>query len=621
MQHNETVGSQGSRPKACDGWMLVPTVWVLTRSRRRAFAIGLLIMAINRILGFVLPIAMKIFFDDVVNKHQTGLLLPVVSTVILASLVQGASSLALTQLLSKSSHKMIAELRVKIQDHIGRLPLSFYDCNKTGVLISRIMNDADGIRHLVGTGLTNFIGAIMTAIIALVGLFSISAMMTLVAMSILMVFAVALTRAFKEIRQISRARPRINAEVTGRLSESLSGVRVVKGYHAEEREAKVFADGVFRLLENVCKLLTATSLSDFSAVVLTGLISAVIMFLGAHSILSHQMLLGTYVMYAMFLAMLINPVTQIVSLGPDLLEALTGLERVGEVLLERPEDDDPRRTVRMGRIEGRVAFEKVCFSYDSKKQVLDDITFQANPGTVTALIGSSGAGKSTIIGLIAAYYSPTCGRILIDGTDLSKVRLGSYRTQLGVVLQEMFLFDGTIRENVAFSRPGASDEEIFAACHIARVDEFAKTFQNGYDTIIGERGIKLSGGQRQRISIARAILANPRILILDEATSSLDTESESLIQQGLRYLLRGRTTFVIAHRLSTIRLADQILVVEGGRIIEVGTHESLSVAAGRYHDLYSKQCSAEPNLKLPKGATSAKHHSPALATTELDYFS
>jgi subfamily B ATP-binding cassette protein MsbA len=426
-------------------------------------------------------------------------------------------------------------------------------------------------------------------------------MMTALAFGILLVFGGFINRAFKTIRPIFRARPKINAEVTGRLTESLGGVRVVKGYHAEEREEKVFSTGVQRLLDNVLKTLTATSLMSLSGAGLMGLVSALIMEFGGHKVLSGSMTLGQFFAFNVFLGLLVAPVFQIVAIGTQITEAITGLERTREILNETQEDADPRRTVTLDRITGYVAMENVSFAYDTRKEVLHDVSFQSEPGTVTALVGPSGAGKSTIIGLIAAFYVPKSGRVLVDGVDLATVKLDSYRTQLGVVLQETFLFDGTIRENVAFARPEAREDEIMVACRIARVDEFAESFEKKYDTVVGERGVKLSGGQKQRVSIARAILADPRILILDEATSSLDSESEALIQEGLRYLMRGRTTFVIAHRLSTIRRAEQILVIEGGRIIERGTHESLYAAGGRYFDLYTKQHAVETNLFLAPG--------------------
>jgi len=410
-----------------------------------------------------------------------------------------------------------------------------------------------------------------------------------------------LKKAFVTIRPIFRERGKINAEVTGRLTETLGGIRVVKGYHAERREENVFAAGVQRLLSNVLRTLTATSLMSLSSTALMGIVGAVVMFLGARQIAAGTLTLGGFFTYTMFLGYLVAPIFQVVNIGTQITEALAGLERTHEVLSERPEDGDPARTIVLGEIRGSIAFDHVGFAYDADKPVLTDVSFAAEPGTVTALVGSSGSGKSTIIGLIAAFYTPLSGRILVDGVDLSRIRLDSYREALGVVLQESFLFDGTIRENVAFSRPEATEEEIQRACAIARVDEFAERFADRYDTIVGERGVKLSGGQRQRISIARAILADPRILILDEATSSLDSESEALIQEGLSFLMRGRTTFVIAHRLSTIRRAEQILVVESGEIVERGTHAELYAAGGRYHALYTRQHGQQANLFLAPG--------------------
>lgn len=606
MASDEASGAQPKPVKKKSSWELLPDVLALIKPRRGLLVLGFVLMAINRVAGLVLPGSMKYFFDDVVGKHQMRLLLPLIFAVTGATLVQGLTSFTLTQSLSKSAQRMIAELRRRVQAHIGRLPVTFYDANKTGALVSRIMSDVEGVRNLIGTGLVEFVGGLMTAVIALVILLRTSVLMTGVAFAVLLIFSGGLNWAFKTIRPIFRARPKITAEVTARLTETLGGVRVVKGYHAEAREEKVFAAGVQRLLDNVLKTLTATSLMSLSATTLMGLVSAAMMLLGARKIFAGTMTVGEFVSFMAFLAFLIAPAFQIVAIGTQLTEAITGLERTREILSEKPEDDDPSRTVVIDRVTGHLVFEHVDFGYDSSKRVLYDVSFESSPGTVTALVGPSGAGKSTTIGLIAAFYKPTGGRVLVDGNDLAQVRLDSYRTQLGVVLQETFLFDGTIRENVAFGRPDASEEQILAACRIARVDEFAETFEKKYDTLVGERGVKLSGGQKQRVSIARAILADPRILILDEATSSLDSESEALIQEGLRYLMRGRTTFVIAHRLSTIRRAEQILVVEGGRIIERGTHESLYAAGGRYFDLYTKQHGLEANLFLAPGEGEAE---------------
>jgi ABC-type multidrug transport system fused ATPase/permease subunit len=585
---------------------LFPEVWPYVRPQRWLLFIGLLLMVVNRAAGLVLPGSTKFVVDNILGKHQIQYLVPVVLVLLGAAAIQGITSYSLTQLLSKAAQRMIAELRKQVQAHIGRLPVSFHDSSKTGALVTRIMSDVEGLRNLIGTGLVEFVGSLITGLFALCVLLRISAIMTGIALSILIVFAVALNRAFGTIRPIYRARSRLNAEVTGRLTESLAGVRVVKGYRAEDREEKVFAGGVGRLLDNILKTLTATSLMSLASTMLLGIESALITYMGARRIIAGTMTLGTFFTYVAFLALLVAPIFQIVSIGTQLTEGMAGLERTSEILGESPEDADPKRTESLGTIRGEVVFDDVSFAYDPGKFVLHDVSFDSQPGTVTALVGPSGSGKSTIIGLIAAFYTPTGGRVLVDGIDLSQIRLEAYRTQLGIVLQETFLFDGTIRDNVSFSRPDASEADIMAACRIARVDEFAESFELKYDTIIGERGVKLSGGQRQRISIARAILADPRILILDEATSSLDSESEAMIQQGLSYLMRGRTTFVIAHRLSTIRRADQILVIEAGRIIERGNHQTLYALGGRYFDLYTKQHGLETNLFLAPGEGDSK---------------
>jgi len=589
-----------TRPKA-ELRKVLPILWELVRPRRAVLILGFFLMVINRVSGLVLPYSTKFLIDSVIVKKHYALLKPLVLLVLAATAIQGITSFSLTQVLSKAAQRLIAELRQKVQAHVGRLPVAFHDATKSGVLVSRIMSDVEGVRNLIGTGLVDLVGGILTAIIALVVLFHISALMTELAFAFLVCFAIALQRAFKTIRPIFRERGRINAEVTGRLAESLGGVRVVKGYHAEEREERVFSRGVHRLLDNVLRTLTATSIMSLSASLLMGIVGAVIMYTGARQIANGSLTIGGFFTYTLFLGFLIAPIMSIVQIGTQLTEAFAGLERSHEILSESREDQDPKRTQMLGEIRGYVDFDNVSFSYDGDRLVLNEISFHAEPGTVTALVGSSGSGKSTTIGLISAFHIPTRGKVLIDGVDLSTVRLDSYRTQLGVVLQESFLFDGTIRENVAFSRPDASDEQILRACRIARVDEFAESFPDKYETVVGERGVKLSGGQRQRISIARAILAEPRILILDEATSSLDSESEALIQQGLSYLMKGRTTFVIAHRLSTIRRADQILVIEQGRIVERGTHDELYTLRGRYYELYTKQHGLETNLFLAPG--------------------
>jgi subfamily B ATP-binding cassette protein MsbA len=580
---------------------LLPDILALIRPRRGVLALGFLLMIVNRGSSLVLPYSTRYLIDDVIGKKHIDLLLPLVLTVLAATAIQGGTSFALTQLLSKAAQRLIAQLRQDVQAHIGRLSVAYYDANKTGMLVSRIMSDVEGLRNLIGTGLVEFVGGVMTALIVLGILFYMNTLLTALALSFIVIFGVTLRKAFATIRPIFRQRAKINAEVTGRLTESLGGVRVIKGYHAENREAQVFAGGVQRLLQNVMKSLTAISLMSLSATVLLGVVGSLVMYVGTRQIFAKTITLGDYISFTALMAFMVAPMFQVVGIGTQISEALAGLERTREVMHERPEDDDPRRTASLPSIRGEVSFENVSFSYEPGKPVLHEVSFESRPGTVTALIGPSGSGKSTIIGLISAFYVPTEGVIRVDGADLSTVRLDSYRTQLGVVLQDTFLFDGTIRENVAFSRPDATEQQIMDACRIARVDEFAETFSDKYDTIVGERGVKLSGGQKQRVSIARAILAEPRILILDEATSSLDSESEALIQEGLSYLMRGRTTFVIAHRLSTIRRADQILVVEAGRIVERGTHGTLYATQGRYFELYTRQHGLEANLFLAPG--------------------
>jgi len=580
---------------------LWPDIQAMVRPRRGILALGLLLIIIKTLSSFVLPASTRYLIDNVIGKHQSSLLIPLTLAVVGATAIQGVTSFALTQLLSIAGQKLIAELRSKVQEHIGRLPVTYYDSNKTGQLVARIMSDVEGMRNLIGTGVIEFVGGLLTAVIALVLLLRVSPLMTGVSLAIVLLFGFVLSKAFKTVRPIFRERGKINAEVTGRLTESLGGVRVIKGYHAEDREARVFAGGVQRLLANVMRSLTAMSLMSLSATVLMGIVGALVMYLGTQQIYAFKMTMGQLIYFNAILIFLVAPIVGVVNIGTQMSEAFAGLERTREVLRERPEDEDPERTHEIGPIVGEVLFENVEFAYETGNTVLHGISFEARPGTVTAFVGPSGSGKSTTIGLISAFHKPVAGRILVDGVDLNCVKLASYRSQLGVVLQETFLFDGTIRENVRFSRPDATEAELLEACRIARVDEFAEALENGYDTIVGERGVKLSGGQRQRLSIARAILADPRILILDEATSSLDSESESMIQQGLAHLMRGRTTFVIAHRLSTIRRADQILVVEGGNIVERGTHPELYALHGRYWDMYTRQHELDENLFLAPG--------------------
>lgn len=576
-------------------------LWKLIRPRKWLMLFGLLLIAVNRGAGIVLPASTKVLIDDVVVSKHVSRLNQIVIAVVAATVIQGITTFCLTQMVSNTAQRLIADMRQKIQKHVGRLPLTYYDSTRTGTILSRIMWDIDGISNLVGTGLIDFLGGLLTALFAVIVLVRISPVMTAVVLAFVLLLTFILSKFFNSIRPMMFARKTIDAEVSGRLVESLGGVRVVKAYHAEEREHGVFSKGVQRILEKILRTLTAISVMNVASATLVGFVGAAIVYVGIRQIMAGTLTLGGYCTYTMFTAFLIAPIQQVVTIGVQITESLAGLERTREVLNEKPEDVDPQRTIVLPDIIGNIEFHNVSFAYDQGKKVLHNISFRSSPGTVTALIGSSGSGKSTMIGLLAAFYKPGSGRIFVDDVDMSCVRLDSYRTKLGIVLQDSFLFDGSIRENVAFSRPTATEEEILRVCRIARVDEFAERCKNGYDTIIGERGIKLSGGQRQRVSIARAILADPRILILDEATSSLDSESEAMIQEGLSFLMRGRTTFVIAHRLSTIRRADQILVLENGEIIERGTHQDLYVRGGRYFQLYTKQNSLEENLFLAPG--------------------
>ena len=582
---------------------LWPQVWALVVPRKGLLVAGIGLMAINRVAGLVLPYTAKPLLDNVLSPlHPRPDLLPkIIALVFSAMVVQALTSFSLTQLLSKAGQRLIAEMRRQVQKHVGLLSVAYYDENRTGTLVARIMSDVEGVRNLVGTGLVEFVGGMLTAVLAFIYLLHRSVVVTLTVFSVVGVFVFVLQYGFKVIRPIFRERSKINAEVTGRLTESLGGVRVIKGYHAESREHEVFSGGVERLLNNVMKSLTMTSVLSSASTTVLGLVSALVMWLGGHSVLQHTWTVGDYFSYNMFLAFMIAPVFQIVNIGTQLTEAFAGLDRTSEIMAELEENQVPGRNVLMPPIQGTVEFEDVEFAYEPDKPVLHGVSFVAKPGSVTALVGSSGSGKSTIISLVCAFHTPGAGKVLVDGVDLAQVDLHSFRSQLGVVLQDSFLFDGSIRENVMFSRPDASEEQFLSACRTARVDEFAERFPEGYDTIVGERGVKLSGGQRQRLSIARALLAEPRILILDEATSSLDSESEAMIQAGLAQLMQGRTTFVIAHRLSTIRRADQILVVESGRIVERGNHEELYALGGRYFDLYTRQHGLEANLFLAPG--------------------
>lgn len=569
--------------------------------RRYLFVAGLILVFINRAASLVLPTSTKYLLDDVVAPRREDLLMPLVLVVGGATVIQAITSFALTQLLSASAQRLIAEMRVKVQSHIGRLPIRYYDANKTGALVSRIMSDVEGVRNLVGTGLVELIGGLFTAVIAFVLLIRVNATLTFIALGFLLVFGLILKRAFKSIRPIFRERGQINAEVTGRLTETLGGIRIVKGFHAEDREAAVFQAGVMRLFENVRRTLLATSTIGLTSTLLMGIVSGTVMIVGGRLLIQGVMSVGDFFQFTLLLGFMVAPVFQIASIGTQVTEAFAGLDRMHEVLAERPESDDPERTVTLGPIAGDVRFENVWFEYEPDKPVLRGISIDAEPGTVTALVGSSGSGKTTLVSLVAAFAKPTSGHVYVDDIDLSSVSLDSYRSQLGVVLQDNFLFDGSIKDNILFGRPKATDTQVLEAVRIARVDEFVTQFDKGLDTIIGERGVKLSGGQRQRVAIARAILADPRILILDEATSSLDSESEAFIQEGLAALMQGRTTFVIAHRLSTIRGANRILVLEQGKIVEQGTHDELLAHGGRYYELYTRQAGLEGNRYVNPG--------------------
>ena len=558
--------------------------------RRNLLFLGLLLIVVNRLAGLVLPGSTKFLVDDVIPNRDLGLLKIILAAVGASVLVQSVTSYSLTRLLAVEAQHLISRLRLQMQKHIIRLPLVFFDGTKSGVLLSRVMNDPEGVRNLIGTGLVQLVGGILTAAVSLYLLIRIHFWLTAASLVPLVLFSVISFMAFSRIRPIFRERGRITAEVTGRLTETLGGIRVIKGFHAEEREISVFESGVENLFRNVKKSLTTTSLVTSAATLLLGVTSVLIMGLGGRLILQGTMSVGDFVAFTLYLGFLVAPIVQMSNIGSQLTEAFAGLDRMEEILALEPEGREPERLLALGeRPEGRVSFQAVRFAYDAGAEVLHGIDLEAAPGTVTALVGSSGSGKTTLAGLAASFLRPTQGRILIDGMDMASLDLGSYRRHLAVVLQDEFLFEGSIRENIRFGRPEAGEEELAEAVRAANLKEFTDGLEKGLDTLIGERGVKLSGGQRQRVAIARALLANPRILFLDEATSNLDAESEMLIQESLAGLMRGRTTFVIAHRLSTIRRADQILVVEGGLIAERGTHEELLERRGRYFQLYTYQ--------------------------------
>ena len=557
--------------------------------RRRVVSFGLLLILIKSLSGLVLPYASKNLIDEVIPSKDTQALTYLLIVVCISLLLQSISSFSLTRLLSVEAQHLISILRANVQQKLLKLPVSFFDNNKSGALVSRVMTDVEGVRNLVGTGLVQLIGGSITAIISLVILIKINAQMTLFVLLPVLVFALIALKAFGYIRPIFRARGKINAEVTGRLTETLNGIRVIKGFNAEEQEKKVFKKGVEELYQNVKKSLTATAFITSSSTFLLGLASAGIMGMGGYFIMNNTMTYGEFVSFTLFLGFMIAPIVQISNIGSQLTEAFAGLDRTQELMSIPEENDIKSRFLKLNKIDGNVTFKNIFFSYDDKTDVLHSISFEAPKGSVTALVGSSGSGKSTLASLASTFLNPSSGQILIDGNDLSKVDLKSFRSQLGVVLQDDFLYEGTIRENILFPRPEASESELLEAVKGAFVNEFTDRFENGLNTLIGERGVKLSGGQRQRISIARALLAKPKIVILDEATSNLDTQSEAFIQKSLAVLMKNRTTFVIAHRLSTIKKADQILVIEDGIIVERGKHEKLIKAKGRYFELYTYQ--------------------------------
>ncbi len=574
-----------SKNKVSFRWAFKEFIW----PRRKIVSLGLFLILVRSLSGLVLPYASKTLIDEVIPSKDTDALTYLLIVVCVSLLFQSLSSFSLTRLLSVEAQHLISILRAKVQQKLLKLPISFFDNNKSGALVSRVMTDVEGVRNLVGTGLVQLIGGSITAIISLVILIKINGQMTLFVLFPVLVFAGIALKAFKYIRPIFRARGKINAEVTGRLTETLNGIRVIKGFNAENQEKAVFEKGVDELYQNVKKSLTATAFMTSSSTFLLGLASAGIMGMGGYFIMNNTMTYGEFVSFTLFLGFMIAPIVQMSNIGSQLTEAFAGLDRTQE-LMALPEENDPEiRTINLDQIEGNVSFKNISFSYDDKTEVLHNISFEAPKGSVTALVGSSGSGKSTIAGLATAFLNPNSGQVLIDGVDLSKVNLKSFRSQLGVVLQDDFLYEGTIRENILFPRPDATVEELLQAVEGAYVNEFTDRFDDGLDTLIGERGVKLSGGQRQRISIARALLARPKIVILDEATSNLDTQSEAFIQKSLNVLMQNRTTFVIAHRLSTIQKADQILVIEEGDIVESGKHDELIKAKGRYYELYTYQ--------------------------------
>jgi len=570
-------------------------------AHRYRLALGMALMIVNRLVGLVLPASSKYLIDEVIIKQRGELLTTLALAAGGATLIQAASSFALAQVLGVAAQRAITEMRKSVQAHVARLPIRYFDSTQTGILISRIMTDAEGIRNLVGTGIAQLIGGTVTAIISLGVLFYINWRLTSITLLALAIFGAVMGLAFSRLRPLFRERGEINAEVTGRLGETLGGIRIVKAYSAEKRESLIFARGAHRLFRNIARSMTGVSLVTALSTVIIGSIGVILILVGGRSILSGQMTLGDFFMYIFFTALVAAPLVEIAAIGTQITEAFAGLDRIREIKRMATEDEGEQDRAPVQEIEGDVAFENVSYEYNPGAPVLRGVSFRAPAGSTTALVGSSGSGKSTLISLVLAFNRPVSGSVLVDGHDLASVRLRDYRRHLGVVLQDNFLFDGTIADNISFAHPHATREQIVAAGRVAHCEEFIDNFADGYETIVGERGVKLSGGQRQRVAIARAILADPKILILDEATSSLDSESEMMIQDGLQTLRRGRTTFVIAHRLSTIRSADQILVLEAGEIVERGTHEELLAAGGRYKQLYDKQYNFERDRFINPG--------------------
>ncbi len=611
MRRAERTGSRGSLPHSPDAAaagkkkVSASAAWrearELVRAHKNRLILGLVLMLISRVAGLVLPASSKYLVDEVIGKGRHDLLMPIAIAGGVATAIQAITSFVNSQILGVAAQRAITEMRKRVQARVMRLPVRFFDSTQSGVLLSRIMSDAEGIRNLVGSGLVQLVGGMVTAVLGLGVLLYINWRLTIVTIVVLGLFGVGMAYAFRTLRPLFRERGKINAEVTGRLTEALGGIRIVKSYTAEKREEIVFAKGAHRLFRNVAKSMTGVSATTAGSTVIVGIVGVIMIWLGGRDILAGEMTLGDFIMYIFFVGLVAAPMVSIASIGTQITEAFAGLDRIREILETATEDDVDADKESLGPIRGDIEFEDVWFEYNEGQPVLKAVSFRAMSGTTTALVGSSGSGKSTLISLVMAFNRPLRGRILVDGRDLATIPLHDYREQLASVLQENFLFDGTIAENIGYANPSASLDQIKAAARVAHCEEFILRFPDSYDTIVGERGIKLSGGQRQRVSIARAILANPRVLILDEATSSLDSESEEMIQDGLRCLREGRTSFVIAHRLSTIRSADQILVLEDGQIVERGTHAELIALNGRYRQLHDKQYKIEADRFINPG--------------------